>query len=260
MGLLDTLGSVLTPQSPDTLNALYDNDPAKLKDIQNKALMSQGFNTLLSYFAQPKNQRYGSFIPYLAKAVGSGNEAAQNVYTNATQDFITGQKIADIKTKQANEAGLKNAFATYDPNNYGQWLQNNFQYLPQETQASILAKPQRIEDLGGTKQAYDIFGNAVGKPIKKTLTPEGQIAFDKFNATKNGVGMNEFLINGGKNNNVMQTAPTSQAGGWDGNLPKVKQFPLPTGGIVNGTLDPKTGQYYQMVNGVKYWLLENGAQ
>ena len=103
MGLLDTLGSVLTPQSPDTLNALYDNDPTKLANIRNQALMSQGFNTLLSYLAQPKNQRYGSALPYLAKAVGAGNEAAQNVYSNATQDFITGQKIADIKTANANK-------------------------------------------------------------------------------------------------------------------------------------------------------------
>lgn len=260
MGLLDTLGSVLTPQSPETLNALYDNDPTKLADIRNKALMSQGFNTILAYLAQPKNQRYGSPLPYLAKAIGAGNEAGQNVYTNATQDYITGQKIADIKTKQANETALKNAIANYNPANSSQWLQQNLQYLPQETQANILARRNTFEDLGGTKQMYDAFGNPVGKPINKTATPAEAWQMKKFDITNNGTGMDQFLINPTKNKNQPklsnQPVDTNQAGGWAGNQPATKQFTLDVGGVINGTLDPATGHYYYLANGKKLWIKE----
>jgi hypothetical protein len=231
MGLLDTLGSVLTPQSPDTLNALYDNDPAKLKDIQNKALMSQGFNTLLSYFAQPKNQRYGSFIPYLAKAVGSGNEAAQNVYTNATQDYITGQKIADLKTANANKLSINNAIANYDPNNQSKWLQDNFKYLPQETQMQILSRQPRIEDFGGAKQNYDVFGNPIGKPIAKVPTQAEQLALTKFKESENPFG------------SIQQK------------LPPARTFNI-NGANLNAQLDTTRNKYFVIQNGKKFWVEE----
>jgi hypothetical protein len=231
MGLLDTLGSVLTPQSPETLNALYDNDPAKLADIRNKALMSQGFNTLLSYLAQPKNQRYGSALPYIAKAIGAGNEAGQNVYTNATQDYITGQKIADLKTANANKLAINNAIANYDPTNQAKWLQDNFKYLPQDTQMQILARQPRIEDLGGAKQQYDVFGNPVGKPITKIPTQAEQLALTKFKEAENPFGA------------IQQK------------LPPAKTFNI-NGANLNAQLDTTRNKYFVIQNGKKFWVEE----
>ena len=75
--------------------------------LSQRALTSGLLGTAITYLAQPKNQRYGSALPYLGKAFLTGMGQSQDVYDKATQDYLTKTKIEDIKTTKAKEANLK---------------------------------------------------------------------------------------------------------------------------------------------------------
>lgn len=51
----------------------------------------------LGYLAQPKNQGYGSLVPYLAKAGMQGVEASRAPYKQLTQDALMNQKLDEVK-------------------------------------------------------------------------------------------------------------------------------------------------------------------
>lgn len=62
-------------------------------------------NALLAFIAQPRNQGYGSALPYLGRALMAGQQAGQEVVTGGLRDFETQQKIEEMKRqKQAREA------------------------------------------------------------------------------------------------------------------------------------------------------------
>jgi len=70
-------------------------------DKANKQSMFQGLlNTGLSYVAQPKNQNYGSFVPYAAKALMSGSAAAQQPYDQVSKNALTFATLQDLKSKR----------------------------------------------------------------------------------------------------------------------------------------------------------------
>ena len=74
----------------------------------NKQSMFQGLlSTGLAYAAQPKNQGYGSVIPYLAKAYGTGMQAAQNPYTQLGKDLQYKQTFDEYQKKQNIENAQK---------------------------------------------------------------------------------------------------------------------------------------------------------
>ena len=51
----------------------------------------------LGYLAQPKNQGYGSLVPYLAKAGMQGVEASRAPYKQLTQDALMNQKLNEVE-------------------------------------------------------------------------------------------------------------------------------------------------------------------
>jgi hypothetical protein len=57
-------------------------------------------NTALAFAAQPRNQQYGSVLPYAARALMAGQQGAQGVYQGALQDFQTRQQIEQAKRQQ----------------------------------------------------------------------------------------------------------------------------------------------------------------
>ena len=71
---------------------------AEMDKLKQKSLISGLLNTGLTYLAQPKNQRYGSALPYLAKAGLVGVGASQNVYDQASQEYMTKAKIEEMQT------------------------------------------------------------------------------------------------------------------------------------------------------------------
>lgn len=73
---------------------------AELAQLNSKSMRQGLLTTALTYLAQPKNQRYGSALPYFAKAGIAGTGAAQGVYDQATQDYINAFKLQEIKQKK----------------------------------------------------------------------------------------------------------------------------------------------------------------
>ena len=95
---------------PDNVNIFGAGIPANTKILQDAGLLNpeavkkaeqqslfQGLlGAGLGYLAQPKNQGYGSAIPYLAKAYGQGIVASQKPYEQLSQDAITKEKVDEI--------------------------------------------------------------------------------------------------------------------------------------------------------------------
>jgi len=80
----------------------------EMDKLKQKSLMQGLLSTGLTYLAQPKNQRYGSALPYLAKAGLAGVQSAQNVYDTATQDYMTKAKIEELQAGKTYATQLLN--------------------------------------------------------------------------------------------------------------------------------------------------------
>jgi hypothetical protein len=89
------------------LPTLLDNDPEALAKLKQQSLISGLLGAGATYLAQPKNQRYGSALPYIGKAFLGGMQSSQGVYDQATKDYIMNQQIQDMKDKQAENAAWK---------------------------------------------------------------------------------------------------------------------------------------------------------
>ena len=109
MGLLDGLPNIFTPDVPNTLGTIYADDPEKLKQLQQQSLMKGIIGTAAGYLAQPKNQRYGSAAPYIIKALGAGQQSANDVYTQAATDYANTQKIKQAQLQQQGLSELLNS-------------------------------------------------------------------------------------------------------------------------------------------------------
>jgi len=92
---------------PSYLPTLLDNDPEALAKLKQQSLISGLLGAGATYLAQPKNQRYGSALPYLGKAFLGGMQSSQGVYDQATKDYLMNQQIQDMKDKQAENAAWK---------------------------------------------------------------------------------------------------------------------------------------------------------
>lgn len=116
---------------PEYLSGLLGVDPDKLRK---QALTTGLVNTALAFAAQPRNQNYGSVLPYAARALMAGQQGAHGVYSGALQDFQTKQKIEELKRQQEQQQAQQqyvNQFATERP----------------ELASAIKAYPQLIPDI-----------------------------------------------------------------------------------------------------------------
>ena len=65
-------------------------------EAANKRSIGTGIMTgIASYFAQPKNQNYGSVVPYLGKAYLNANQAAQAPFQGIADKYLMDTKIAE---------------------------------------------------------------------------------------------------------------------------------------------------------------------
>jgi len=83
-----------------------------LKKANRQSIFSGLLNTGLTLAANPMNKEYGSIIPYLAQAYGSGVQAAQNPYTQLGKDMQYKQQFDEYERKKQIEDLQKNI---YDP-------------------------------------------------------------------------------------------------------------------------------------------------
>lgn len=120
MAIKDLLKNII----PQDVNIFGAGLPSYAKYAQNAGLITQDqinaankrslFQGLLgmgaSYLAQPKNQGYGSIIPYLAKAYGSGMQMAQNPYQQLGQELMYKKQFDEFAREQKIRDLQKNLF------------------------------------------------------------------------------------------------------------------------------------------------------
>jgi len=122
MALFDELPNLFLTQKPDYLQGLLGAE--KYKQLENQANISGLLNTFINYIAQPKNQGYGSIIPYAAKSYLAGTAGAQSVYDTKAKNVVDALNVAKT-TKQIEIEGMteldkliynRNRLAKEDPN------------------------------------------------------------------------------------------------------------------------------------------------
>ena len=105
MAILDNLFGA----PPEYLTGLLGADAT---DKLRKQAMTTGLvNSAIALIAQPRNQRYGSALPYIGKALMAGQQAGQNVYGNALQGLETQQKLVEYKRQQEQRAAREDAIS-----------------------------------------------------------------------------------------------------------------------------------------------------
>lgn len=122
MALFDELPNIFLTQKPDYLQGLLGAE--KYKQLENQANISGLLNAFINYAAMPKNQGYGSIIPYAAKSYLAGTAGAQGVYDTKAKNVVDALNVAKT-TKQIEMEGMteldkliynRNRLAKEDPN------------------------------------------------------------------------------------------------------------------------------------------------
>jgi hypothetical protein len=134
--------NVFGAKAPSYMGGILDQ--AELDKLKQQSLVQGLLGTAATYLAQPKNQRYGSALPYLGKAFLGGMQQSQDVYDQATKDYLMKQKFEQEKSQK--EAIDK--FAKDNP------------------------------ELGGVLKA---FPSAAGDVLSKAYVPKGMNVSEKTN-------------------------------------------------------------------------------
>ena len=153
--------------APQSLTGLLGEQA--VQDLQKKALTTGLVNAALGFIAQPRNQRYGSALPYIGRALMAGQEGAQGVYQGAIKDYQLQQQIAEAKRKQEQQQALQGMIGEItDPN------ERLFAQLAPEQYVTSKLKPKerKVEKVG--RQLVDITGETpnvlfTGEPEDKTV-------------------------------------------------------------------------------------------
>lgn len=160
-GLLDYLsGFGSTP--PEYLGGLLGQDA--VDKLKGRAATTGIANAVLGYLAAPKNQNLG-LGRIIGQSLQAGMTGAQGVYDNATQDYMTQQKIGDLQRKQAQQAQMQNMIAgIQDPN------ERLFAELAPEQYVAAKLKPteRKFEKIGN--QLVEVSGAT--PTVAFTGTPE----------------------------------------------------------------------------------------
>ena len=87
-------------------NGLLSEDA--VEKAQNASLISGLIGTGVAYAAQPKNQEYGSFVPYLAKGFQQGMEQAKQPFAELRNTANSAMKMEDYALqKQTRERSAR---------------------------------------------------------------------------------------------------------------------------------------------------------
>ena len=87
-------------------------EPDAIKNATKQSNFQGGLNTLLALAGQTYDKGYGSIVPYLAQAYGTGVQAAQNPYTQLGKDMQYKQQFDEYEKKKKIEDLSSNLFST----------------------------------------------------------------------------------------------------------------------------------------------------
>jgi len=96
--------NIFGARTPTYLEGLIT--PDQLKKAQQQSLFRGLLGTAVGYLAQPKNQMYGSAVPYLAKGYLQGMESAQEPFSNLEKDVLMKEKFAEISREKKQREAL----------------------------------------------------------------------------------------------------------------------------------------------------------
>ena len=86
---------------------------ADIDKASNQSLMRGLLGSTVGYLAQPKNQGYGSSIPYIFKGVQQGMQEAQKPYNNLTANIEQTRKLQEYTEAEEQEQRMKDFRAGY---------------------------------------------------------------------------------------------------------------------------------------------------
>lgn len=158
MALFDTgtgLGSlfegmnIFGARQPEYLGGILTED--QQKKLQNQSLLSGILGAGATYLAQPKNQNIG-LGAILGKSYLGGMNAAQGVYSTATENEMNKLKIA----KELRDAELDRLKAIPADIRQFEYGQQNPEYFKREEKLRTLSRPQNIINNATNKAILDV--------------------------------------------------------------------------------------------------------
>jgi hypothetical protein len=109
---LNLLGSALGTAPPSYMEGLLGQQA--VEDLQKRSIGTGLANALIGYMAMPKNQNLG-LGRILAGAAQAGQQGAQGVYTGALEDYMTQQKVDEMKRKVEQQKQLDTLISGLSP-------------------------------------------------------------------------------------------------------------------------------------------------
>jgi|694.fasta_scaffold152070_2 hypothetical protein len=89
-----------TPASGDTPAVKGILTPEQATKLKNQSLFQGGLGAIATYLSQPKNQGYGSALPYLGKAFLGGMSASEGAAEKAISNLKTQRELQQFALKQ----------------------------------------------------------------------------------------------------------------------------------------------------------------
>ena len=187
------------------INIFGASQPSYLKEMQDMNLLSPGamakakdqalykglLNTGLAYLAQPKNQGYGSAIPYLAKAGLSGMQASQGTYDELGKEAMMRQKLQEMqRAKNQQEAKDKFLSTWGDPNTGKQVLDMAQQVTIAPTRmkdsnlqigSSLMGAPTNVDLETPVAPKYGLATDSIQNFLQNSLLGEDPVSFAEAN-------------------------------------------------------------------------------
>jgi cell fate (sporulation/competence/biofilm development) regulator YlbF (YheA/YmcA/DUF963 family) len=182
---------------PEYLTGLLGAD--ETDKLRKQALTTGLVNSAIALIAQPRNQRFGSALPYIGRALMAGQQAGQGVYNSALQGLETQQKLAEFKRKQEQQQQLQTMLGNIqDPNErlYAQIAPEQYvagKVKPAPAQAKLLTKEEQVaQGLPETGRyqmkpdgSYELVSGTAPKEAPSMTDEPSRVAFAKFNKPLN---------------------------------------------------------------------------
>ena len=177
---------------PEYLSGLLGADEAE--KLRKQAMTTGLVNSAIALIAQPRNQRFGSALPYIGRALMAGQQAGQGVYSSALQGLETQQKLAEFKRKQEQQQKLQEMLGGItDPNERllaelapAQYVAGKVKQAP--AKAKLLTKEEQIaQGLPETGRyqmkpdgSYELVTGTAPKEAPSMTDEPSRVAFAKF--------------------------------------------------------------------------------
>lgn len=174
-------------QTPAFVQGLLS--PEEQQKLQQKAATTGLINMAVGYLAQPKNQRFGSALPYLARAYTAGQEGAQGTYDDYLKNWQQQQQMKEFQRKQEADVATQEALKTLAARPE---IANNpvaLAWLKADPQAALktfaMPKQQDLMKLGAEEVVYNPnTGTFVQSPVSARQKPTTKMQDYQFYANQ----------------------------------------------------------------------------